>query len=70
MVSLIHFVYWVVIFRLLVLIVAPRIYSIVHMMTTIYLIVCEIRLYSLLGTCVNINRFLDERHVPGGVVAE
>jgi hypothetical protein len=35
------------------LIVAPKIYSIVHTMTTIYLIVCEIRLYSILGTCVN-----------------
>jgi hypothetical protein len=43
-VSLIRFVYWVVIFRLLVSIVAPRIYSIVHMMTTFDLIVCEIRL--------------------------
>jgi hypothetical protein len=49
-VSLICFVYCVVIFRLLVLIVAPKIYSIVHMMTTFDLIVCEIRL----GTSVNI----------------
>jgi hypothetical protein len=38
-VSLIRFVYWVVIFRLLVSNVVTRIYSIVNMMTTFDLIV-------------------------------
>jgi hypothetical protein len=43
-VSLIHFVYWVVIFRLLVSNVAPRIYIIVNMMSTFDLIVFVNRL--------------------------
>jgi hypothetical protein len=43
-VSLVRFVYWVVIFRLLVFNVAPRIYSIVNMMSTFDLIVCVNRL--------------------------
>jgi hypothetical protein len=43
-VSLVRFVYWVVIFRLLVSNVAPRIYSIVNMMSIFDLIVCVNRL--------------------------
>jgi hypothetical protein len=39
-VSLICFVYWVVIFRLLVSNIAHKIYSIVNMMSTFHLIVC------------------------------
>ena len=39
-VSLIRFVYWVVLFRLLVSNVAHNIYSIVNMVSTFHLIVC------------------------------
>jgi hypothetical protein len=43
-VSLIRFVYWVVLFRLLVSNVAHNIYSIVNMMSTFHMIVCVNRL--------------------------